>query len=305
MPDDRKALLYGISAVLMWSTVATGFKLGLRVMTPVQLLFAGACVSAVIFAAVAARRGWPRKACNLREGFLFALMNPVLYYLLLFESYDRLPAQIAQPLNYTWAIMLALLAVPLLGQKLSPRMIVGILIGYLGVLVLLSQGRFDALPAVDLTGVALALGSTVVWAAYWLQNARSRTEPSALMATSFLIAVPVLGLICAIGARYASINRRGCPLRTLGGCGRDGPHVSALAASAQADDSGGPNRATHFSLAISVAGDDRHRSRRDHPHHVLDWPRDYRLRAACHRQAPGGRPLKGKPRQGEARSPLS
>ena len=29
-PDERRAVLYGIGAVLLWSTVATGFKLGLR-----------------------------------------------------------------------------------------------------------------------------------------------------------------------------------------------------------------------------------------------------------------------------------
>ena len=197
--DERKALLYGLGAVLAWSTVATGFKLGLAVLAPAQLLFAGACVSAVIFSAAAARQGWPRRHLNLSEGVLFGLMNPVLYYLVLFEAYARLPAQIAQPLNYTWAIMLAILAVPVLGQRLSARMVGGIAVGYLGVLVLLSQGRFDTLPAVDWLGVLLATVSTVVWAGYWLASVRSATEPTALMATSFCLAVPVLGVICAAG----------------------------------------------------------------------------------------------------------
>lgn len=199
VPDERKALLYGLAAVLAWSTVATAFKLGLAVLEPVQLLFAGACVSAVVFAAAAARQGWPRRHLDLREGALFGLANPVLYYLVLFEAYDRLPAEIAQPLNYTWAIVLALLAVPVLGQRLSGRMLAGIAIGYLGVVVLLSQGRFDTLPEVSWSGVSLALISTVIWAGYWLAGVRSATEPTALMATSFALAVPVLGGLCIIG----------------------------------------------------------------------------------------------------------
>ena len=68
-------------------------------------------------------------------GLAFALLNPVLYYLVLFEAYDRLPAQIAQPLNYTWAITLALLAVPLLGQRLSGRDMLAVLLGYGGVVI--------------------------------------------------------------------------------------------------------------------------------------------------------------------------
>ncbi len=203
MPDqqlnERKALLFGISAVLMWSTVATGFKLGLTVLAPAQLLLVGACMSALVFVPAAIRSGWPRHQLNLREGAVFALLNPVLYYLVLFEAYDRLPAQIAQPLNYTWAIVLALLAVPVLGQRLTPRMGLGICIGYLGVVVLLSQGRFDVLPDLDWFGVALAMGSTLIWASYWLFNARSSTAPAALMATSFLLAIPVLVVVCLLG----------------------------------------------------------------------------------------------------------
>ena len=112
--------------------------LGLMVLAPAQLLLIGACVSAAVFVPAALKNGWPKRGLNLREGAIFALLNPVLYYLVLFEAYDRLPAQIAQPLNYTWAIVLALLAVPVLGQRLTLRMGLGIFIGYLGVVVLLT-----------------------------------------------------------------------------------------------------------------------------------------------------------------------
>jgi drug/metabolite transporter (DMT)-like permease len=199
MKNERNALILGLGAVLLWSTVATGFKLGLEHLEPLQLLFAGACISSAVFTAAAVRKGWPVKHLQWREGLSFALINPILYYLVLFEAYDRLPAQIAQPLNYTWAIMLALLAIPILGQKLTRKTATGIGLGYLGVLVLLSQGRFDALPDLDWLGVAMALASTLLWAAYWLFNARSTTEPTALMATSFTLAAPLLGLLCWLG----------------------------------------------------------------------------------------------------------
>ena len=199
MNNERKALLLGLGAVLLWSTVATGFKLGLEHLEPLQLLFTGAGFSSVVFVVATLRTGWPVRHLRLREAFTFALLNPVLYYLILFEAYDRLPAQIAQPLNYTWAIMLALLASPILGQKLTRKTASGIALGYLGVLVLLSQGSFDALPDLDGLGVALALASTLLWAAYWLFNTRSTAEPTALMATSFLLATPVLGLLCWLG----------------------------------------------------------------------------------------------------------
>ena len=39
---------------------------------------------------------------------LLGNINPIVYYLVLFASYDLLPEQIAQSINYTWGIMLAL-----------------------------------------------------------------------------------------------------------------------------------------------------------------------------------------------------
>jgi len=206
MFNERQALIAAVCAVALWSTVATGFKLGLMVLAPIQLLLLGAGISTVVFVIAASFQGWPRTGWNFREAVLFGLINPVSYYLLLFEAYDRLPAQLAQPLNYTWAIVLALLAVPVLKQRLTARSLFGIAVSYLGVVVLLSQGRFDRLPDVDPLGVALALASTVLWAGYWLFNARSSTPPAAFMASSFCIATPVLALLCLLGPGLPEIT---------------------------------------------------------------------------------------------------
>ena len=206
MNDERKALLMALGAVMLWSTVATGFKLGLEILSPLQLLFLGSCISTVVFVAAAASTGWPMRGFNFREGALFALCNPILYYLVLFQAYDRLPAQIAQPLNYTWAIVLAILAAPILKQQLQRRTIAGIVVSYLGVVVLLSQGRFDSLPQLDWIGVGLALASTLLWALYWLFNARSQTPPVALLATSFLLATPLLAIACVMGPGWPELS---------------------------------------------------------------------------------------------------
>ena len=207
MSREHQALLLALGAVGLWSTVATGFKLGLAVMSPLQLLFAGSLFSTVVFALAAMRSGWPRQHLNLREGILFGAINPLLYYLILFEAYQRLPAQIAQPLNYTWAIVLAVLAVPLLGQKLTGRSVLGILLSYSGVLVLLSRGEFTELPDLDWVGVSLALLSTLLWAGYWLFNARSNTPAAPFMATSFALATPILGLACLAGPGLPEFSR--------------------------------------------------------------------------------------------------
>lgn len=205
--DERAALGYGLAAVAAWSTVATGFKLGLRELEPLQLLLLGTCISTLLFAGLATvQRCWQPGWRTLASAAALGVVNPFLYYTVLFEAYERLPAQIAQPLNYTWAITLALLAWPLLRQPLTRRIAAGIGVGYLGVLVLLSQGRWDALPDLDWLGVALALGSTVLWAGYWLLNARSELPAVTLMAWSFLLATPLVALACWLGPGWPALT---------------------------------------------------------------------------------------------------
>ena len=47
MSSDRRALFYGLTAVLLWSTSATAFKLALRDLDVLQLLFYAISASAV------------------------------------------------------------------------------------------------------------------------------------------------------------------------------------------------------------------------------------------------------------------
>ena len=197
---ERQALIFGLCAVLLWSTVATGCKLGLAVLEPAQLLFLGTLVSWLLFAVLAA----VRKTYAVAGGeFLtivgLGVLNPFLYYLILFEAYDRLPAQIAQPLNYTWAIALALLAVPILKQTLTRRTMAGIVVSYAGVVILLSPNPSDANAPLCTTGIGLALGSALLWASYWLYNTKCRSDPLAIMFVSFTVGLALVAAACGLG----------------------------------------------------------------------------------------------------------
>jgi len=197
LPRETQAILFGLGAVALWSTVATAFKLGLTFLTPIQMLWLGCLFSLGFF--ILARffvspTSLTKSAC-LRAGLL-GLLNPLAYYLILFEAYNRLPAQIAQPLNYTWAITLAILAVPLLKQRLSLKALVGIGVSYVGVVVLVTRGATTGLDTFDVAGITLALLSTLLWSLYWLATIRMNCHPVILMLIGFAVATPIIGVLC-------------------------------------------------------------------------------------------------------------
>jgi drug/metabolite transporter (DMT)-like permease len=205
MTDQRKATVFALAAVLLWSTVATAFKLALRHTGPVQLLAYAALVSLGVLAGIVTAQGkWgllrriDRK--QLAPAATLGLLNPLAYYLVLFAAYDRLPAQVAQPLNFTWALTMTWLAVPLLGHKLRARDLVAGLVCYAGVLIISTGGDLRALRFDDPLGVALALGSTLLWALYWLGNARSKLDPVVGLLVNFAVGTPLVFLYALLFA---------------------------------------------------------------------------------------------------------
>ena len=174
---------HAVFAVLLWSTVASAFKLSLRYLSPVQLLFYASMTSLIVFG-VLYSSGFSLRKENLRSAYLGLLV--VLYYTVLFSAYDRLPAQEAQALNYTWPLVLVLLSIPLLGGRPGAKTIIGLFIGFLGALVVATEGDLTGLNFSDPIGVILGLGSAVIWATYWLLNLRDERPLVEKMFWNFL-----------------------------------------------------------------------------------------------------------------------
>ncbi|WP_083006318.1 DMT family transporter [Halomonas sp. GT] len=205
MSQDRQAVLYGLGAVALWSTVATAFKVALAWMSPLELMWLAALVSWAFMFVLVVKQGHLTEA--LRHGWRTAawagLMNPVAYYLVLFAAYDRLPGQEAMALNYTWALAMALLAVPILGQRLTRMDVVAGLIAYAGVWVIATRGNVFNVDFADPLGVVFALVSTLLWALYWLLNARDKRAPLIAQWQNFSVGLPVLTLLLIAGPGFS------------------------------------------------------------------------------------------------------
>jgi len=181
MTRQNTAYAYAAVAVILWSTVASAFKLSLKYMDHVHLLLYSSAASALLLLIVVLLKGKPGLVLKFRPrdyaGFaVLGLLNPFAYYVLLFKAYALLPAQEAQPLNYTWPVMLSLLSVPLLKQKLSLKSAAGIGLSFIGAFIISTRGDFMSFRFSNPAGVLLALGSAVIWAVYWICNLKNERD---------------------------------------------------------------------------------------------------------------------------------
>lgn len=190
---QRTAYLYAMVAVVFWSTSASAFELSLARIGVVPLLLIASVTSTLAlltYLVATGKRGLLRTFT--RRDYLFSallgLLNPFLYYVVLFKAYDLLLAQEAQPINFVWPLTLVLLSIPLLGQRIKLASIGAILISFAGVVVIGTHGKVFSFRFSNSLGVGLALSTTITWSLYWILNTKDRRDGTARLFVNFAFA---------------------------------------------------------------------------------------------------------------------
>ena len=189
--NQKKSYIFAISAVLLWSTVAVSFKIALRYVDFLQLLLFASFTALIVYLIIALidktfKQLFKISKKDVLSSALIGFLNPFLYYVVLFKAYSLLPAQIAQPLNYLWPVVLVLLSAPLLGEKLKLISVVSLLVGFVGVYVISTQGDLFGFKANEPLGVLLAAGSSVIWALSWIFNQKDKRNEQTKLFWNFL-----------------------------------------------------------------------------------------------------------------------
>ncbi|MCB5261751.1 MAG: DMT family transporter [Candidatus Cloacimonetes bacterium] len=200
---QTRSYIFAALAILAWSSASTAFKLSLEHFTPIGLLCFSALIATLfllIYNAIASPRAFCNLPANCLKSLPAGLLNPFLYYVLLFTAYSRLRAQEAQALNYTWAIVLSLFSVLLLKEKFRLKDLLMLLLSFFGVMIISTKGQLHKLQFDDALGTALALGSSVIWALYWIISLKDKRESTLKLQYNFLVGF-ILIMLYAILSR--------------------------------------------------------------------------------------------------------
>ena len=164
LADRRVAISAFVLLVFFWGSVYGTIKIGLDYAPP--LLFAGArmLLCGVVMTPVALV--WGGRA-NVRENWLvyvlLAFFNVALLYGLQTFAVLYLPSGTAAVVVYLQPILVGFLSYLILGESLSAAKVVGLFLGFSGVVVV-SAGSFSAASLGTPLGVAFGVASAVAWA---------------------------------------------------------------------------------------------------------------------------------------------
>jgi drug/metabolite transporter (DMT)-like permease len=214
MTNQKRAYIYAIITILLWSTIASAFKVSLNYLDYFQLLFFASVFSCIILLFIMTLQGKLHLLKKTTRQDLFhsaflGILNPFLYYLALLKAYSLLKAQEAGTLNYIWPIILVLLAVPLLKQRIHWLSIMAILISFIGIMVISTEGKIKTLEFKEPLGVLLAIVSSIFWALFWIFNLKDKRDEVVKLFINFAFGsmYVLIALVCFSG--FSSINIRG------------------------------------------------------------------------------------------------
>ena len=214
MDKQKQAYLYAISAILLWSTIASAFKITLQFTDFYHILLISSIVSLICIFGILL---WQNKSNllfslnrkQIGRAAVRGFLNPFLYYLVLLKAYTLLRAQEAGTLNYIWPVTLVLLSIPLLKQKIGWKSIIAILISFFGIVVISTEGHISSLEFREPLGVVLAVGSSIFWALYWILNIRDKTDDVLKLFLNFLFGASFIILYIFIVEDFEFPNLKG------------------------------------------------------------------------------------------------
>jgi drug/metabolite transporter (DMT)-like permease len=193
--NSLKATLIGVSALIMWSSLAA-LVATVRDIPPFQLLSIG-----MFLGGLAGVMTWPFRPGAWKRALLLpshiwavGIYGLFFYHLCFFLAFRLSPPLQANIINYLWPLFTIVFCAYLPGGKLRSYHISGLIVGILGVFTaLLSAPKglsIDYLP-----GYLCALGCALIWSSY-TTLCRYFRDISTDSVSGFCLATSLLALIC-------------------------------------------------------------------------------------------------------------
>lgn len=188
----RRGILGTVVLILAWGSTFAAVKVGVEHAPPI--LFAGlrSLLGGAVMVVLAARRhGGPRVRGNVGVYSLHTVLNVVGFFGLQTLAILALPSGLAAVIIYLQPVLTGVLAAPLLGERLGALKLVGLLLGFAGIVVV-SAGALRG--HVSGLGVGYAAGSALMWSlgTIGFKRTQGRVDAWWAVALPFLVGGAVL-----------------------------------------------------------------------------------------------------------------
>ncbi|HEX7107698.1 MAG TPA: EamA family transporter [Aestuariivirga sp.] len=192
----RTATLIGFTAVLMWALLAL-FTSASGTVPPFQLAAMSFLIGGLMGSATWPFRPAAFKVLAQQERRLWALGIASLfgYHFIYFTAIRNAPPVEVSLIAYLWPLFLVVFSAFLPGEKLRAHHILGVVLGLIGAVLVITRGQGFVLSEGLKSGHVLALPCAVIWAGYSVLARRFGHVPTDVV-SGFCLAAALLSF-CA------------------------------------------------------------------------------------------------------------
>ena len=105
--------------------------------------------------------------------------------------------------------MMVILSIPILKQRIGMKAFLSIIISYIGVIVIATNGDPLSLQFDNPKGVIYALITTVIWALFWLFNTKQKNDIVVSFFLIFLFSLPFIAFAVLLSSKFVIPSMNG------------------------------------------------------------------------------------------------
>lgn len=219
----RKEYICAFTTIMLWGSSAAVNGLLLKSYDAVPMLFLVSTIAAVFLLTLNGLTGrlGGLKKISARE-FLkicgLGMLGTFFYNVFLLYGMTKMQAQQAFIINYLWPIFIVLFSCLLLGERMTLKKILSMLLSFFGVAIVATEGNFAGLFEINFLGVGACIGAAVCYGLFSVLTMKEEHDKFLMMMIYyFATAVVCLAILWATGTEIPSIGMAQLPIMLWNG----------------------------------------------------------------------------------------
>lgn len=193
MQNKTKALIYLSLCIFLWSIIPVAAKLAQNNLDNHQFLFWSSLISflTLFFVSIFTKKIKYIKKYKSKDWFnviILGLLGTYIYYLFLYLGYKKSSGLEVLIIQYTWPISVVVLSIFLLKEKLTIQKLASIILGFLGVVLVITKGDLTSIEINNISVISLVFLGAFCFALFSVLSKKISLEPISLTTIYFLSA---------------------------------------------------------------------------------------------------------------------
>ena len=203
----KKQYLYAGVSIILWSTTATVTKLLLDGLNSMQILAISSFFAFLFLLIVNIGKHNIKKLNNYKikdysKLFIIGLLGTFFYKLFLYLGINKMQASQAFVINYLWPITTVIFAYIILKEKMTFRKIIAILLSFVGVIIITSDGNLLDINKNNIIGALYCVIAAISYGLFSVLNKNEKYDKCLSMMLFYLFSFLISFIYLAITNKF-------------------------------------------------------------------------------------------------------